>query len=483
MREIGEVRVQTNDDAEGAAPYVGQARVLLGQLKTQLLSAGLAQGARSVVLEDGAAIRVSTVHGQDAINITPVAPAAAAAPQPEIPKPEIPQRELTPRKRLVTACVPGPDTETFSPMWMTFSGNGVVSPMENNVVYAVQCQPQVEDFNWTPANASTIRMLHPVTLEVMGDVPGPYMYQGGLQYDQNTHQLYAMSIEHDVLPVTPRYATALEKVVPSGAPVVDPVQVHFPDVFRGSAFDTLFLGSDPLGAQMFSGLMHGTLCGYVTPLETGWGGYAWTVAVPAATLGWRGGDTDPGEDQTYNDIVPCDCDREGRIVAVMSSGGGQLLLIVGSGIGSAGAPVSMKGACFANDGSIWACTPAGDVYHQTPDGWKLEGTHAGASLMLHDPVTNAIAAVKVWESVMIFGGRDCQGMPEDPYVRRFKTTSFAGGQEYFYGAQFVNKAIYVQSADLTGVSPTQQFPTKVARYAIGRLDQTTTTREEDDGFE
>lgn len=61
--------MQGGGPADAAAPYMGIARTLLGQLKTRMYAGGLAQLSRTVTLEDGARITVSSIHGQDTVRI------------------------------------------------------------------------------------------------------------------------------------------------------------------------------------------------------------------------------------------------------------------------------------------------------------------------------------------------------------------------------------------------------------------------------
>lgn len=74
MREDGPVRKDLGPDgaaAEAAAPYIGTGRVMLGRLKNLMKLGGLSQLTRTAYLEDGTAITVSSVFGQDTIRITP----------------------------------------------------------------------------------------------------------------------------------------------------------------------------------------------------------------------------------------------------------------------------------------------------------------------------------------------------------------------------------------------------------------------------
>lgn len=102
MREDGPVRKDLGPDAaaaEAAAPYIGTGRVLLGRLKNLMKLGGLSQLSRTAYLEDGTAIMVSSVFGQDTIRITPapatVAPQTSSVPvdtpyTPDLVTPEIP---------------------------------------------------------------------------------------------------------------------------------------------------------------------------------------------------------------------------------------------------------------------------------------------------------------------------------------------------------------------------------------------------------
>jgi uncharacterized membrane protein len=108
MRDFGPIRKSGVGDtgdpkaAEAAAPYIGQARVLLGQLKNQMRMGGLLQLSRTVSLPDGTRISVSSRFGQDAVQIVP-APTNVPVNIPVIPPPPIhvPPYEFVPPPPLV----------------------------------------------------------------------------------------------------------------------------------------------------------------------------------------------------------------------------------------------------------------------------------------------------------------------------------------------------------------------------------------------
>jgi hypothetical protein len=83
MREFGPVRKGlTGDDAdpaaaEAAAPYIGLARTILGQLKNRMQLGGIDHLSRTVNLPDGATIQVTSTNGRDTIRIN-----AATVPTP-----------------------------------------------------------------------------------------------------------------------------------------------------------------------------------------------------------------------------------------------------------------------------------------------------------------------------------------------------------------------------------------------------------------
>ena len=107
MRETGPTRKRIEGDAEGAPPYVGAARTLLGQLKNRMQLGGLTQLSRMVVMPDGTRITVASRFGQDSITIVPPVlvapgvPAPIALPLPPfeppldvVPVPELPPQTL-----------------------------------------------------------------------------------------------------------------------------------------------------------------------------------------------------------------------------------------------------------------------------------------------------------------------------------------------------------------------------------------------------
>lgn len=102
MREYHEVRKGLNGDpadpasSEAAAPYVGVARTLLGQMKNQMRLGGLDHMTRTVNLPDGTSIQVLSSNGQDTIRITAAgtAPQAQEVEEFEPPTSEIPGIDL-----------------------------------------------------------------------------------------------------------------------------------------------------------------------------------------------------------------------------------------------------------------------------------------------------------------------------------------------------------------------------------------------------
>jgi hypothetical protein len=90
MRDEGPIRKDLSGDTEAAAPYIGAARTLLGQVKNQMKLGGLDQLARSTVLPDGTTIRAESRFGQSTVRI--VSPSGEVTPLsiPEIETPEFP---------------------------------------------------------------------------------------------------------------------------------------------------------------------------------------------------------------------------------------------------------------------------------------------------------------------------------------------------------------------------------------------------------
>lgn len=80
MREFREIRRGLGDNADAAAPYLGVARTQLGILKSRMAHGGLAQLTRTVQLEDGTSITVSSRMGQDSVRITAASTNQPAAP-------------------------------------------------------------------------------------------------------------------------------------------------------------------------------------------------------------------------------------------------------------------------------------------------------------------------------------------------------------------------------------------------------------------
>ena len=100
MREEGPIRKDLSGDTDAAAPYIGAARTLLGQIKNQMRLGGLQQLARSVVLPDGTTIRAESRMGQDTVRIvgpsgeeSTLAPELIAVPEETVEVPEPPTIE------------------------------------------------------------------------------------------------------------------------------------------------------------------------------------------------------------------------------------------------------------------------------------------------------------------------------------------------------------------------------------------------------
>ena len=94
MRETGEVRKGLSGDTEAAAPYIGLARVLLGQLKQRMRLGNLMHLVQTKLLPDGTTITVMSSHGRDTIRIDAAVAVTAISPvvigTPVIPESEIP---------------------------------------------------------------------------------------------------------------------------------------------------------------------------------------------------------------------------------------------------------------------------------------------------------------------------------------------------------------------------------------------------------
>lgn len=89
MREIGVVRKVL--DGEEAAPYIGFARLVLGQLKNQMSFNKLQQGAWTRQLPDGTTVSVQSIFGQDSIMITKPAPSVESQPVEEFVSASLPE--------------------------------------------------------------------------------------------------------------------------------------------------------------------------------------------------------------------------------------------------------------------------------------------------------------------------------------------------------------------------------------------------------
>jgi hypothetical protein len=146
MREFGEVRKDFGEDNEAAAPYVGQARTLLGVLKNRMERGGLSQLTQTTALPDGAVITVSSIMGQDTIRIAPPATPASTetTPDVEIEQPVIPDVEITFDYEVpVQTTTPG-TTEYYSPIYRTGVLLGAVMDKTTKVTYLAYAAPFVD---------------------------------------------------------------------------------------------------------------------------------------------------------------------------------------------------------------------------------------------------------------------------------------------------------------------------------------------------
>lgn len=88
MRDTGPIRKDfgLEGDTEASAAYMGVARTQLGILKNQMQFNKLLQGSRTVQLEDGTRIQVSSRFGQDTVRVlTPAAPQVSGGVLPGVP--------------------------------------------------------------------------------------------------------------------------------------------------------------------------------------------------------------------------------------------------------------------------------------------------------------------------------------------------------------------------------------------------------------
>lgn len=144
MREFGPIRKDLGTDNEAAAPYVGLARTLLGQLKTRMASGGLDQLQRTHRLPDGTVIRVASRFGQDEVRIE-TAPTSNPENIPssvELPEPE--ETTFAPEEPEY----PEPQSNPY--MWVGArirweeyggAGNGIINSIEAGAMTMVVLEP------------------------------------------------------------------------------------------------------------------------------------------------------------------------------------------------------------------------------------------------------------------------------------------------------------------------------------------------------
>jgi hypothetical protein len=198
MREFREIRKGLGDNADAAAPYLGVARTQLGILKTRMAHGGLVQLTRTIQLEDGTSITVSSRMGQDSVQIT-----AASTNQPAVPsRAEFQEvRVGEPDDALITdfspdlalVFTPG-DSEIYSRAYSSSIVKGAVMDKTGKTVFLALASPDVDQsygfYNPLFSNASQlIKLDH--TLKQVGQfgVAAPD-WGGQLTYDFTTDRFF-----------------------------------------------------------------------------------------------------------------------------------------------------------------------------------------------------------------------------------------------------------------------------------------------------
>jgi hypothetical protein len=147
MREFKEVRKDLGDDADASAPYIGQARTLLGVLKNRMRQGGLGSLSQTTQLPDGTVITVASIMGQDAVHIAPSTTPPAPRPQFEPPTialtPYEPQYTVPELELYEPEIVPG-DTEAYSDIYLSHVLLGAASDKTGNFAYIALAQPFVD---------------------------------------------------------------------------------------------------------------------------------------------------------------------------------------------------------------------------------------------------------------------------------------------------------------------------------------------------
>lgn len=138
MRDTGPARKTVDGDQDAALAQMGAARVQLGILKNGMRLGGLTSGMRTIVLEDGTEITVSSINGQDSISVN--APAAVPVPvEPLIEPPpaviEVPE--------LIVQPVPG-NTEIYSQPYSSAILLGAVTDKTTKTTFLAYAAPGYE---------------------------------------------------------------------------------------------------------------------------------------------------------------------------------------------------------------------------------------------------------------------------------------------------------------------------------------------------
>jgi hypothetical protein len=166
MREFREIRKGLGENAEAAAPYLGVARTQLGILKARMAHGQLGQLTRTVTLEDGTSITVSSRMGQDSVRITAASPnVIEELPTPEVREADIPEPDEPPRVPLApdleAVFLPG-EGETYSAPYVSSIVKGAVMDKTGKTVFLALAAPDYDQnaslYSWVASGTGGISL-------------------------------------------------------------------------------------------------------------------------------------------------------------------------------------------------------------------------------------------------------------------------------------------------------------------------------------
>jgi hypothetical protein len=296
MREYHETRKWLGEDADASAPYIGQARTLLGVLKNRMALGGLQQLSQTTQLPDGTQVFVSSRYGQDSISISPVTTQAGktSTPEPVIETVAFDEHDNPVEYYADTPQVRTGGTEVYSGKYYSNVLLGAVSDKTGKFAFIAYAFPYITmdmSVYATPVtNQSQLVMLDQKMQETKRfSIPMPD-WGGQLTYDYATDAFYMNAF----VPYDPQHVTYLADIgYVGGGPFQDtPRPVASRHLIRITSDGAQSMASDPI-------IMTGG-AGYSDYYM--WGNGNWWYG-PTEVVVWPGGFAPyGGQDNTWSTI-------------------------------------------------------------------------------------------------------------------------------------------------------------------------------------